>query len=618
MTDCCGTTPVSPNGIFNGDKPKTSTLSAVVPFTTTLVQARDSFPFTRDGKDRRTSFANLAASLKQYVRPGVKWADTVGSSFASGTIDLEVAPYLGRSVLPGDGILSTNPQVGGDCGIWEVVNTGYTLETVTGPPSPSSGYSPWECVNGVIFYLNADTRILWYYNEATDTWVNSFYNAGITYLRGMEYAGGVYFLRTETTGISGYTVYKSTDLITWTDINIQPYNIPGYGITSDGIQWIYPSYLPGFSYDYSWANYLVSTDLVTWSVRTYVPQPSPPNLYIVRNVSYFNNKWYALILDMTTLPYTNKVVSSLTAASNSWIDEITDLAMPISYSWSLGNYRQPSEGTFYILGGTPDSSTAAWRRLDSATNTWYVVPKPPITCTDYWQVGKYLYATVFELSPMYFYDPTTNVWTEKAGLPTSADYWEYGNYPDGVTSKMMIEYRAGGISGGARTFKLFNFSSGTATVKLRADSVVGSKIYVGETVLAIDTLEKYTCTSAYDGAAYADHLTIGASPYNSLLWEILGEGNAVVEDGLNQFAPTTSAELAAIISDETGTGQLVFATSPALGGTPTAPTAAPGTSSTQLATTAFVMANGGGSTVIDGGFPDSTYGAITPIDGGTP
>lgn len=52
----------------------------------------------------------------------------------------------------------------------------------------------------------------------------------------------------------------------------------------------------------------------------------------------------------------------------------------------------------------------------------------------------------------------------------------------------------------------------------------------------------------------------------------------------------TSANLAAAITDETGTGSLVFATSPALGGTPTAPTATAGTNTTQIATTAFVTA----------------------------
>lgn len=52
----------------------------------------------------------------------------------------------------------------------------------------------------------------------------------------------------------------------------------------------------------------------------------------------------------------------------------------------------------------------------------------------------------------------------------------------------------------------------------------------------------------------------------------------------------TSANLAAAITDETGTGSLVFASSPTLAGTPLAPTAATGTSTTQIATTAFVNA----------------------------
>lgn len=57
------------------------------------------------------------------------------------------------------------------------------------------------------------------------------------------------------------------------------------------------------------------------------------------------------------------------------------------------------------------------------------------------------------------------------------------------------------------------------------------------------------------------------------------------------IAGMTSAQLAGILSDETGSGLAVFNTSPAFAGVPTAPTAAPGTNTTQLATTAFVLAN---------------------------
>ena len=61
---------------------------------------------------------------------------------------------------------------------------------------------------------------------------------------------------------------------------------------------------------------------------------------------------------------------------------------------------------------------------------------------------------------------------------------------------------------------------------------------------------------------------------------------------LSQFASTTSSELAGVMSDETGTGALVFAGSPALTGTPTAPTASVDTNTTQVATTAYVVGQG--------------------------
>jgi hypothetical protein len=55
-----------------------------------------------------------------------------------------------------------------------------------------------------------------------------------------------------------------------------------------------------------------------------------------------------------------------------------------------------------------------------------------------------------------------------------------------------------------------------------------------------------------------------------------GAGDALTSNGLDQFAATTSAELLSTISDETGTGLLVFATSPTLT-TPVLGTPASGT-----------------------------------------
>lgn len=71
---------------------------------------------------------------------------------------------------------------------------------------------------------------------------------------------------------------------------------------------------------------------------------------------------------------------------------------------------------------------------------------------------------------------------------------------------------------------------------------------------------------------------------------VSGGGDALVANPLSQFAATTSAQLAGVISDETGTGALVFSDSPALTGNPTAPTQSAGNNSTRLATTAYTDA----------------------------
>ena len=73
----------------------------------------------------------------------------------------------------------------------------------------------------------------------------------------------------------------------------------------------------------------------------------------------------------------------------------------------------------------------------------------------------------------------------------------------------------------------------------------------------------------------------------------------VTTDKLSALSATTSAELAGVVSDETGTGSVVLAVSPALTGTPTAPTATAGTNTTQLATTAFVKAVASSSNFVD-------------------
>lgn len=76
----------------------------------------------------------------------------------------------------------------------------------------------------------------------------------------------------------------------------------------------------------------------------------------------------------------------------------------------------------------------------------------------------------------------------------------------------------------------------------------------------------------------------------------ISTGVSGLATGVATFLGTpTSANLAAALTDETGTGANVFAGSPALTGTPTSTTAAVDTNTTQIATTAFVVGQAAGT-----------------------
>ena len=84
----------------------------------------------------------------------------------------------------------------------------------------------------------------------------------------------------------------------------------------------------------------------------------------------------------------------------------------------------------------------------------------------------------------------------------------------------------------------------------------------------------------------AGSVTINANDTSIAVTEITGMGA-----GASTFLATpTSTNLAAMLTDETGTGAVVFANSPTLTGIPLATTAVVGTNTTQVATTAYVIA----------------------------
>jgi len=120
------------------------------------------------------------------------------------------------------------------------------------------------------------------------------------------------------------------------------------------------------------------------------------------------------------------------------------------------------------------------------------------------------------------------------------------------------------------------------------------------------------------GTAGSGTVTTTGSPASGNLAEF--SGTTSVTNGNLSGDVTTAGTLAAtvakiqgtVVSGTTGSGNVVFAASPALSGTPTAPTATSGTNTTQIATTAFVQSATGGGGVTS--FNTRT-GAVVPTSG---
>jgi hypothetical protein len=139
-----------------------------------------------------------------------------------------------------------------------------------------------------------------------------------------------------------------------------------------------------------------------------------------------------------------------------------------------------------------------------------------------------------------------------------------------------------------------NLSTSTAAGNTNTTTVATTAFVVGQAGGATPGAVGSASIGTSLRYAREDHTHSGVTSVNGSTGAVTSI--ATTTGNLAQFASTTSAQLAGVISDETGSGSLVFATSPTLAGTPLAPNAAGNTNTAQIATTAYVIGQAGGAT----------------------
>jgi hypothetical protein len=168
-------------------------------------------------------------------------------------------------------------------------------------------------------------------------------------------------------------------------------------------------------------------------------------------------------------------------------------------------------------------------------------------------------------------------------------------------------------STGSSTYSPVAGSTDIATV-----GTITSGIWQGTAISStyIDTAIARLSSPVFTGTPSAPTAAADTSSTQIATTEfVINQGYSKTSGKLSQFASTSSSELASILSDETGTGKIVFDNNPALSGIPTAPTAAADTSTTQIATTAFVLNQG----YLKSSTASSTYAPLaSPNLTGTP
>ena len=131
-----------------------------------------------------------------------------------------------------------------------------------------------------------------------------------------------------------------------------------------------------------------------------------------------------------------------------------------------------------------------------------------------------------------------------------------------------IPTASGSARGALSSTDWTSFNSKQNPISLTTSGTGGAATFIGNTLnIPQYAGTTYTFNAPLVNAAGSVSIGIATGTTNGYLsstdWLIFnGKGNAVTTNPLSQFAATTSAQLAGVITDETGTGSLVFSNTP--------------------------------------------------------
>jgi hypothetical protein len=149
---------------------------------------------------------------------------------------------------------------------------------------------------------------------------------------------------------------------------------------------------------------------------------------------------------------------------------------------------------------------------------------------------------------------TTAVLSTNSGTTNNLAIYPYGSL---ILAPLTTDIGAGGTN---TQLTITNTNDGVGTV-----TVAGGDLYLG--TKNTTEFNVYPVNIIFEGAtdnAFDTTLTVTDPTANRTITLPNATGTVALTTNLSQFAATTSAQLAGVISDETGSGALVFATSPTL------------------------------------------------------